>query len=154
MLDLFASSSLHGSYPLSIVSYRYSEHENKPYPTEEEKAELANKTNLTKLQVCNWFINRRKRSLPRIKSYPLCTPSIMRVDGSGSYSETNSASLSPVHSPLSPMAGVALSPMLRVVRIPPLGIPVPMARLARIANDAGSIVAANIKTEKCHALVP
>ena len=139
-------------YPLSIVSYRYSEHENKPYPTEEEKAELANKANLTKLQVCNWFINRRKRSLHRIKGYPSCTPSMVR-DGS-SYSETNTASPSPMQSPLSPMAGVALSPMLRLVRNAaaiPLGIPVPVAR---IANDAGSIVAANIKTEKCHALVP
>eukprot|EP00742_Colponemidia_sp_Colp-10_P002870 GILJ01003064.1.p1 GENE.GILJ01003064.1~~GILJ01003064.1.p1 ORF type:complete len:451 (-),score=51.48 GILJ01003064.1:287-1450(-) len=37
------------------------EHFEHPYPTEQQKAELADKTNLTYLQVNNWFINARVR---------------------------------------------------------------------------------------------
>ena len=34
-----------------------------PYPTEEEKKQIASKTNLTLIQVNNWFINARRRIL-------------------------------------------------------------------------------------------
>jgi len=34
-----------------------------PYPTEEEKKQIATKTNLTLIQVNNWFINARRRIL-------------------------------------------------------------------------------------------
>ncbi|ENN79648.1 homeobox protein AKR isoform X2 [Dendroctonus ponderosae] len=37
-----------------------------PYPTETEKGNLAKKTNLASGQVCNWFINARRRELVKI----------------------------------------------------------------------------------------
>ncbi|XP_072541612.1 homeobox protein PKNOX1.1 [Salminus brasiliensis] len=39
------------------------QHIGHPYPTEEEKKQLASQTNLTLLQVNNWFINARRRIL-------------------------------------------------------------------------------------------
>jgi len=45
---------------VSIIEYIGFQH---PYPTEDEKKIIAAQTNLTLLQVNNWFINARRRIL-------------------------------------------------------------------------------------------
>ncbi|KAI5787028.1 homeobox KN domain-containing protein, partial [Peziza echinospora] len=62
-----------------------SSHVAHPYPTEEEKIQLCDATNLTMNQISNWFINARRRRLnqrsddpaqPRRPSPPRQNPSV------------------------------------------------------------------------------
>ncbi|KAK5890929.1 hypothetical protein CesoFtcFv8_014404 [Champsocephalus esox] len=50
------------------------QHIGHPYPTEDEKKQIAIQTNLTLLQVNNWFINARRRILQPIASGPTPSP--------------------------------------------------------------------------------
>ncbi|KAI8334611.1 homeobox KN domain-containing protein [Chlamydoabsidia padenii] len=53
--------------PVTAILKRWLlEHCRNPYPTEEEKLQLKDETQLTLNQISNWFINARRRTLPVI----------------------------------------------------------------------------------------
>ncbi|XP_044143434.1 homeobox protein PKNOX1 isoform X1 [Bufo gargarizans] len=58
------------------------QHIGHPYPTEDEKKQIAAQTNLTLLQVNNWFINARRRILqPMLDSSTTDTPKTKKKSG-------------------------------------------------------------------------
>lgn len=58
-----------GSLPKPAVKHLKSwleSHSNNPYPSEKEKEELLKRTGISTGQLCNWFINARRRILPKL----------------------------------------------------------------------------------------
>lgn len=54
-------------YAVAILKEWLFNHLEHPYPNEEEKQELCQRTGLTTVQVSNWFINARRRTIPKIQ---------------------------------------------------------------------------------------
>ena len=58
-----------GRFPESttnILKQWLLDHKKHPYPTQDEKERLSEKTGLTRHQIDNWFINARKRILKKV----------------------------------------------------------------------------------------
>ncbi|KAL8948328.1 MAG: hypothetical protein Q9222_005475 [Ikaeria aurantiellina] len=62
------------------------EHLDHAYPNEEQKAELIEKTGLSDKQVSNWFINARRRNVPRLVGQAQAESKLMASQPSSSQS--------------------------------------------------------------------
>ncbi|XP_066926884.1 homeobox protein Meis1-like isoform X3 [Clytia hemisphaerica] len=90
------------------------QHLNHPYPSEEQKRQLANETGLTILQVNNWFINARRRIVqPMIDASNRAGKSpVVTVYKSRKRKNSGSDSISPGPFPYPPMGGHYSAPYL------------------------------------------
>eukprot|EP00466_Bigelowiella_natans_P017424 jgi/Bigna1/88508/estExt_fgenesh1_pg.C_330029 len=133
-----------------VLSEWLAQHQQNPYPTQDEKFMLARKTNLTVKQVANWFINTRargkkrkfKRQLENIGVSSAAAPCMPAVAPTAMPVTSSHPSLIPELIPDASSVPPQLMAM-RATKIPNVPPRVPVAEdLAAVAAAAAAAVAA------------
>ncbi|GAA6100799.1 homeobox protein TGIF2 isoform X1 [Tachysurus ichikawai] len=107
------------------------EHRFNAYPSEQEKLSLSGQTNLSISQICNWFINARRRLLPDLLRKDGKDPTQFTISRRASKSDSRSVgSASPEHS----TPPLVSAPRPSVIR------PAPTLDLSMLGNTATAIL--------------
>ncbi|KAG7326474.1 hypothetical protein KOW79_009875 [Hemibagrus wyckioides] len=107
------------------------EHRFNAYPSEQEKLSLSGQTNLSISQICNWFINARRRLLPDLLRKDGKDPTQFTISRRASKSDSRSVgSASPEHS----------TPPLVPATRPSVIRPAPTLDLSMLGNTATAIL--------------